>query len=142
MGTPFETFPPVDSAVVFLAQDGGFVSPRARAALIDLSGRVSAVRAPEPDEPRVIDLDADGPVVFLRDRSIAGRYHLYWTGGVCNGDSIVTIDAAMSKVSVHAIRQESCDTMGVERRLVIDIDGTLDPNAVETTYTETATGAS
>jgi hypothetical protein len=142
VGTPFETFPPVDSAVVFLAKDGGFVSPRARAALIDLSGRVSSVRAPEPDEPRVIDVDADGPVVFLRDRSIPGRYHLYWTGGVCDGDSIVTIDAELSKVSVHAIRQEPCDTMGVERRLVIDIDGALDPNAVETTYTETVTGAS
>ena len=63
---------------------------------------------------------------------VAGRYHLYWTGGVCDGDSVVTIDATLSTVSVHATRQEPCDTTGVERRLVIDIDGALDPNAVET----------
>ena len=44
-GTPFETFPPVDSTVVFLPKDGGFELPKARAALIDLSGRVTAVRA-------------------------------------------------------------------------------------------------
>lgn len=141
VGTPHETFPPVHSSVVFLPKDGGF-GLAVRAALVDLSGRVTAARAPRADEPRVIDHEADGPVVFMRDPSIQGRYHLYWTGGICDGDSIVTIDAALSKVSVHAVREEPCDTMGVERRLVIDIDGTLDPNAVQTTYTETVTGAS
>ena len=65
VGTPFETFPPVHAAVVSLSKTAGSCSPKARAALIDLSGRVKTVRAPEPTSPRVIDLDADGPVVFL-----------------------------------------------------------------------------
>ncbi len=142
VGTPFEAFPPVDSTVVFLPKDGGFELPKVRAALIDLSGRVTAVRAIGPDDPRVLDLEAQGKVVWIRDRQLVGRYHLYWTGGICDGDSVVTIDATLSTVSVHATRQEPCDLTGVERRLVIDVDGALDPNAIETIYTETVTGAS
>ena len=43
---PHRTFPPAGSIVVSLAKDGGFELPKFRAALVDLSGRVTAVRAP------------------------------------------------------------------------------------------------
>lgn len=43
---------------------------------------------------------------------------------------------------VEATKDGGCDTFGVERRLVIDVDGPLDPNAVEVRYTETSAGAS
>ncbi len=47
VGTPFEAFPPVGAIVVALPNyGGGFTPSRSRAALIDLSGRITAVRLP------------------------------------------------------------------------------------------------
>jgi hypothetical protein len=142
VGTRYEAFPPVDATVVFLAKDGGFDLPKIRAALVDLSGRVTGVRAPRPDEPRPPDPRADGPVVLVPDPEVASRFHLYWRGGICDDETVVTIDASMSAVTVDGGRRPACDAMGVERRLIIDVDGAVDPNAVETTYTVTVIGAS
>lgn len=142
VGTPYETFPPVDSTVVFLAKDGGFELPKFRAAFVDLSGRVTGVRAPRADDPRPIDPNAEGPVALLPDPEVAGRFHLYWTGGICDDEIVVTIDASMTTVTVDGGDPPPCDAMGVERRLVIDVDGALDPNAIELRYTETGAGAS
>jgi hypothetical protein len=139
---PDRTFPPTGAIVVFLAKDGGFELPKVRVAVVDLSGRVAGVRAPRPNEPRPIDLAADGPVVFLPDPEIDGRFHLYWTGGVCDDEMVVTIDASMSRVTVDAGHSPPCDAMGVERRLVLDVDGPVDPAAVEVRYAEASAGAS
>jgi hypothetical protein len=130
VGTPHEAYPPVDSTVVFLAKDGGFELPRVRAALVDLSGRVTSVRAPRPDEARPIDPDASGPVVLVPDPEVEGRYHVYWSGGACD-DMIVTIDPTFTIATVLDGQHTGCDAMGVERRLI-----------VETIYALTAMAAS
>ena len=70
VGTPFEAFPPVGAIVVALPNyGGGFTPSRSRAALIDLSGRITAVRLPRTDEPRP---DAYGMTALLPDPSVAG----------------------------------------------------------------------
>jgi hypothetical protein len=76
------------------------------------------------------------------DPSVAGRYQLIWNGGVCTPDIVVTIDAALSNVVVSNPVPGNCDTVGNEYRLVLDIDGPLDPPAVEVRYTDTSAGAS
>jgi hypothetical protein len=139
---PDRSFPPRGSIVVFLAKDGGFELPRFRAALVDLSGRVTAVRAPRPDEPRLIGLVGEGPGFLTPHPTVPDRYQLVWTGGMCDGDTVITIDGELRTVRVEATQDGGCDAIGVERRLVIDIDGPLDPRAVEVRYTETSAGAS
>jgi hypothetical protein len=141
VGTPFETFPPVDSTVVALPKPGGFDLPRVRAALVDLSGRITSARLPRADEPRPATT-WDGQGALVPDPSVAGRYQLIWNGGVCTPDIVVTIDAALSNVVVSNPVPGNCDTVGNEYRLVLDIDGPLDPPAVEVRHTLTSAGAS
>lgn len=142
VGTRFEAFPPVDATVVFLAKDGGFELPKVRAALVDLSGRVTGVRAPRPDEPRLIDRGGGRSAFLIPDPTVPDRYQLVWTGGRCDGDTVVTIDDELRTVMVEATQVGGCDAIGVERRLIIDVDGAIDPAAVEVRYTETRAGAS
>lgn len=139
---PDGSFPPAGSIVVFLAKDGGFELPKFRAALVDRSGRVTAVRAPRPDEPRLIDHVGQGPAFLMPDPAVPDRYQLVWTGGMCDGDTVITIDDELRAISVEATQDGGCDAIGVERRLVIDVDGPVDPTAVEVRYTETSAGAS
>jgi hypothetical protein len=139
---PHRTFPPTGSIVVFLAKDGAFELPKFRAALVDLSGRVTAVRAPRPDEPRLIDHVGEGPAFLMPDPTMPDRYQLVWPGGMCDGDTVITIDGDLRTVRVEATQDGGCDAIGVERRLVIDVDGPVDPAAVEVRYTETSAGAS
>lgn len=141
VGTPFETFPPVDSTVVFLPKGGGFELPRVRAALVDLSGRIKAVRLPRADEPRP-NVQRDGTGALLPDPSAEGRYHLMWNGGICTSDIVITIDATLSSVVVSNPVPGNCDTIANEYRMILDIEGRLDPPAVEVDYAETSAGAS
>ena len=78
----------------------------------------------------------------MPDPAVPGRYQLVWTGGMCDGETVITIDDDLRTVSVEAAQVGGCDAIGVERRLVIDIDGPIDPAAVEVRYTETSAGAS
>ncbi len=141
VGTRFETFPPVDSTVVFLPKGGGFELPRVRVALVDLSGRIKAVRLPRADEPRPNE-QRDGTGALVPDPSAEGRYHLMWNGGICTSDIVITIDASMSSVVVSNPVPGDCDTIPNEYRLLLDIEGRLDPPAVEVDYAETSAGAS
>ena len=55
---------------------------------------------------------------------------------------VVTIDATFSKVVVETPMPSDCDTPAQEHRLVVDVDGAVDPPTVEVRYTETSAGAS
>jgi hypothetical protein len=139
---PARTFPPAGSIVVFLPKDGGFEPSKIRAALVDLSGRVTGVRAPRPNEPRLIANAGGGRGALLPDPAVPDRYQLVWSGGICDKDMIVTIDATFSKVVVDSPLPGDCDSIAQEHRLVLDIDGAVSPPAVEVRYAETSAGAS
>ena len=142
MGTRFEAFPPAHSTVVSLPKGGGgFDLPKVRAALVDLSGRITSVRLPRPDEPRPDD-QRDGPGSLMPDPTVAGRYHLMWNGGICTQDIVITIDATLSTVLVSNPVAGDCDTTGNEYRLVLDVEGPVAVPVVEVRYTETRAGAS
>jgi hypothetical protein len=142
VGRPYEAFPPVHSTVVSLPKaGGGFEFPKVRAALVDLSGRITAVRLPRPDEPRPKDRRA-GPGAIVPDPTVAGRYHLMWNGGICTQDIVITIDATLSNVLVSNPVTGECDTIGNEYRLILDIDGPVGVPAVEVRYADTSAGAS
>jgi hypothetical protein len=142
MGTPFEAFPPVDSAVVTLPKDAGFIPPRHRAALIDLSGRVTAVRAAQADDPLPRDSTSGRPAYLVPDPTASGRYHLVWTGGICESGTVVTIARDFKSVELTTPMPGNCDMLGHEYRLILDVDGPLDPPAVEVRHTLTSAGAS
>ena len=142
VGMRYEAFPPVHSIVVSLPTDaGGFDVPKVRAALVDLSGRITSVRLPRPDEPRP-DARRDGPGSIVPDPTVAGRYHLMWNGGICTPDIVITVDATLSHVLVSNPVIGDCDTIGNEYRLILDIDGPAGVPVVEVRYTETSAGAS
>jgi hypothetical protein len=142
VGTPYEAFPPVHSTVVSLPKGGGgFDIPKVRAALVDLSGRITSVRLPRPDEPRPKDR-RDGPGSLVPDPTVAGRYHLMWNGGICTPDIVITIDPTLSNVVVSNPVIGDCDTIGNEYRLILDIDGPVGVPVVEVRYADTSAGAS
>jgi hypothetical protein len=144
VGTPFESFPPVGATVVALPNDGGFPLPRVRAALVDLSGRITAFRLPRSDELHPIEGLGSGGVM-VPDRSAPGRYHLAWVGGPCAPDIVITIDPTLSHVVVtNTVPPDppNCDTIAQLYRLVLDIDGPLDPPAVEVRHADMSAGAS
>jgi hypothetical protein len=144
VGTPFEAFPPVNATVVALPNDGGFSLPKVRAALVDLSGRITAVRLPRPDEPRP-DAGQANSGVLVPDPSVPGRYQLAWIGGPCAPDIVITIDASISRVVVtNTVPPDppDCDTIAQLYRLTLDIDGQLEPPAVEVRHADMSAGAS
>jgi hypothetical protein len=142
IGTPFGAFPPADSTVVSLPKGGGgFDLPKVRAALVDLSGRITSVRLPRPDEPRPDDR-RDGSGSLVPDPTVAGRYHLMWNAGVCTPDIVITIDARLSNVLVSNPVTGDCETIGNEYRLILDIDGPVGVPVVEVRYADTSAGAS
>jgi hypothetical protein len=145
VGTPFEAFPPVGATVVALPNDGGgFVTPAVRAALVDLSGRITAIRLPRPDERIPIeDLGSGGALVA--DPAFPGRYQLAWVGGPCAPDVTIEINLTLTRVVVtNTVPPEppDCDTIAQQYRLVLDINGPLDPPAVEVRQADMSTGAS
>jgi hypothetical protein len=144
VGTPYETFPPVHATVVSLPNDGGFALPKVRAALVDLSGRIKTVRLPRPTEIPPADGVGSGGVL-VPDPSVAGRYQLAWVSGQCAPDITITINAALSRVVVtNTLPPDppNCDTIAQVYRLILDIDGPLDPPTVEVRHAETSAGAS
>ena len=116
--------------------------PPAQVAVVDLSGRVTDAREALPEDPRFIDILGPDRVVFLPDPRLRGRFHVVWVGGVCDGSMVVSIDAAFASILVDGGYQPGCDAMGIERHIVLDVDGELDPAVVETRYTETRAPAS
>lgn len=144
VGTPFEAFPPVNATIVALPNDGGFSLPKVRAALVDLSGRITAVRLPRPDEPQP-DAGLAGRGVLVPDASVPGRYQLAWMGGPCAPDIVIRIDSTLEHVVVtNTVPPDppDCDTIAQLFRLILDIDGPVDPPAVEVRHADMSTGAS
>ena len=74
-----------------------------------------------------------------------GRYQLAWVGGQCAPDITITINAALSRVVVtNTVPPDppTCGTIAQVYRLILDIDGPLDPPTVEVRHAETSAGAS
>ncbi len=144
VGRPYEAFPPVAATVVGLPNDGGFALPRVRAALVDLSGRITSVRLPRRDEFQPMDgLGSGGRLV--PDPSVPGRYQLAWMGGPCAPDIVIRIDPTLEHVVVtNTVPPDppDCDTVAQLYRLILDIDGPVDPPAVEVRHADMSAGAS
>jgi hypothetical protein len=142
IGTQYEAFPPVDAAVITLPKDAGFIPPRHQAAIIDLSGRVTAARAERADDPRPRDPTGTRAAYLIADPAVSGRYHLVWRGGVCESETVVTITRDFRSVDLTTPMPGNCDTVAQEYRVILDVDGRLDPPAIEVRHTLTTAGAS
>jgi len=142
IGTPHETFPPVDAAVITLPKDAGFIPPRHQAAIIDLTGRVTAARAERPGDPKPRDPTDARAAYLIADPVSAGRYHVVWRGGVCESETVVTIARDFRSVELTTPMPGNCDTVAQEYRVILDVDGRLDPPAIEVRHTMTSAGAS
>jgi hypothetical protein len=63
-----------------------------------------------------------------------GSYQLSWAGTVCDGNTIVTIDADITSIRIDGGHRPACDSMGIGYTLVFRIQGPVAHDSVEATY--------
>lgn len=126
-------WPPAGSVVIELtSRVVGY--PPAQVAVVDLSGRLTGVA-----KQGFLDLDvAIGgnsvrayPEAGLPGRVTPGRVHLYWDGGLCDSEIVVTVGADLRSIVVDRGPQQGCRLMLVTRALVLDFSGSVDVPAID-----------
>lgn len=112
--------------VIELRSPVGAGRPPARVTVVDPTGAVAAAREVEPS-----DRPMGGGDVFARDPDVDGRYRLSWIGSICDGNITVTIEPDVARIVVDPGTRPACDSMGVDRELVLDLSRSVDTTGVE-----------
>jgi hypothetical protein len=128
-------WPPDGSTIVELKSQVGVDRPRARVAVVDLSGSLTSVREARSSDPPFKGATDIGRVFVASSGGTQVR--LLWIGTVCDGDMTVTIQRGVAAMDVDGGMRPGCDAMGVGRELVLTFSGPVDVSGIEVTYHET-----
>jgi hypothetical protein len=129
------TWPPAGSILVELASEVGVGGPPARAAVVDLSGRLVGV-ANRGQQPLDTMVGPDG-IGAYREVGLPGRVHLLWESGLCDDEFVVTVAADLRSITVGGQRGGVCRLMLVYRELILDFSGPVDVSTIELMRTVT-----
>jgi hypothetical protein len=129
------TWPPAGSILVELASEVGVGGPPARAAVVDLSGRLVGV-ANRGQQPLDTMVGPDG-IGAYREVGLPGRVHLLWESGLCDDEFVVTVAADLRSITVGGQRGGVCRLMLVYRELILDFSGPVDVSTIELKRTVT-----
>jgi hypothetical protein len=123
------TWPPEGAVVVPLTSPVGAGDPPVQVAVIDTSGRL--VNATEKGAIDPSTVSSDGRFGAYAEPGTPGRVHLEWIGGICDSQITVTVAPDLSSITFDMGPQPDCDTIGVDRELVLDFDGSVDVPGIE-----------
>lgn len=122
-------WPPAGAIVIALTSQVGAGEP-VQVAVVDKSGRLVSVTEKGAVDPSTMSFD--GPFGAYAEPGRPGRVHLQWGGGICDSRITVTVAADLGVITFDMGPQPAnCDSMGVDRELVLDFDGTVHVPAIQ-----------
>jgi hypothetical protein len=122
-------WPPAGAAVVTLTSQVGAGAPPVEVAVVDHSGRLVSVTEKGGVDPSTMLVAI--PIGAYPEPGKPGRVHIVWTGGICDSQITLTIAADLKRATFDMGPQPLCDTMGIDRELVLDFSGSVDVSAIE-----------
>jgi hypothetical protein len=123
-------WPPAGATVVTLTSQVAAGAPPVQVAVVDGSGRLLHVAEKGSVAPRDATVNVADPVGYSEPGK-PGRVHLTWTGGVCDSRITVTIAADLKTIAFDMGPQPVCDSLGVDREVVLDFSGSIDVATIE-----------
>lgn len=119
-------WPPADALVVELVGGVDVSQPHVRVALVDQSGRlVSAV------QQNPVAVPFEGRFGATAEPGKPGRVNLAWVGGTCDSQMTVTIAPDLGSISFDMGPQPVCDSIGIERQLILYFSGAVDVPSIQ-----------
>ena len=123
-------WPPEGARVIALTSEVAEGAPPVRVAVVDESGRLYGVAEKGKVDPSTRTLDQ--PIEAYAELEVSpGRIHLIWIGRICDSQTTVTIAADIRTITFDMGPQVECDSMGIERQLVLDFSGLLEVPSIE-----------
>ena len=123
-------WPPAGARIVTLSSQVAAGASPVQVAVVDRSGRLVGVAekgSVEPSYPSVGVADPGG----YSEPGKPGRVHLAWTGSICDNRITVTVAADLKTIAFDMGPQPLCDSLGVERQVVLDFSGSVDVGTIE-----------
>jgi hypothetical protein len=122
-------WPPVGAITFDLSSPVAAGAPPARLAVVDESERLTDVNETGDVDPSTVSFV--GRFAAYAEPGHPGRVHLAWIGGICDSEITVTITAGIRSIVFDMGPQPDCDTMGVQRQVVLDFDRPVDVTTIE-----------
>jgi hypothetical protein len=123
-------WPPSGAITFDLTSQVAAGAPPVRLAVVDQSERMTDVEETGDVDPSTVQLD--GRYGAYAEPGHPGRIHLVWVGGICDTQITITITAGIRSILFDMGPQPSdCDTLGVQRQVVLDFDRPVDVAAIE-----------
>ncbi len=123
-------WPPSGAITFDLTSQVAAGAPPVRLAVVDESERLTGVAETGDVDPSTVQLD--GRFGAYAEPGHPGRVHLVWVGGICDSQITVTVTAGIRSIVFDMGPQPSdCDTLGVERQVVLDFDRPVDVASIE-----------
>ncbi len=124
------SWPPSGAITFDLTSQVAAGAPPVRLAVVDGSERLTHVAETGDIDPSTVQLD--GRFGAYAEPGHPGRVHLVWVGGICDSRITVTVTAGIRSIVFDMGPQPSdCDTLGVERQVVLDFDRPVDVASIE-----------
>jgi hypothetical protein len=130
------SWPPTGARVVTLTSEVGAGQPPVKVAIVDESGRLGGASETGTVDPSSQTLDQR--IEAYPELAVSpGRVHLVWVGGICDKQITVTVARDVKTISFDMGPSVNCDSLGVERQLVLDFSGLLDVPSIKLVDTST-----
>jgi len=123
-------WPPAGAQVISLTSEVAAGQPRVRVAVVDQSGRLRGVAEKGARDPSTMTLDQ--PIEAYPELEVSpGRVHLVWIGSICDRQITLNVAPDIKTITFDMGPPVDCDSLGIERQLVLDFSGLLDVPSIK-----------